>query len=260
LTTLGFWLFVNNVTEALCAEHAGFSGVVVDWEIPDETGRQVNLEIHHSNLDLVLGEVSAAINCPVMCRVNKYSDKTAAEVARALSQGANNILLPMVRKFEHGLDFKNIISGKAKWGLMIETPEALEIAQQLAELEPDFVYVGLFDLMYTREREHLFEPLINGEVTALRRQFHHVQFGVAGLTVIDRGEPIPSLELLKELSYNRCDFTFFRRSFKRDIYKRNMREEVSLLNEAWQLFNKRDDLTKNEDHKKFISLINEKTK
>jgi hypothetical protein len=114
--------------------------------------------------------------------------------------------------------------------------------------------------MYTREREHLFEPLINGEVTALRRQFHHVQFGVAGLTVIDRGEPIPSLELLKELSYNRCDFTFFRRSFKRDIYKRNMREEVSLLNEAWQLFNKRDDLTKNEDHKKFISLINEKTK
>lgn len=260
MTSLGLWLFVNDVAEAVCAEQAGFTGVVVDWEMPAEAGRQVNLELHQSNLDLVLGELSTAIHCPVMCRVNQYSDNTEEEVARALSQGANSILLPMVRKFEDALDFKNIISGKAKWGLMIETPEALEIAQQLAGLEPDFVYVGLFDLMYTRDRKHLFEPLVNGEVTALRRQFHHIPFGVAGLTVIDRGEPIPSLELLKELSYQNCDFTFLRRSFKRDICNRNMREEINLLNDAWQLLSKRADLTKSEDHQKFISLINEKTK
>lgn len=260
MTSLGLWLFVNDLSEAVCAEQAGFTGVVVDWEMPAEAGRQVNLELHQSKLDLVLGELPAAINCPVMCRVNQYSDKTRAEVARAISQGANSILLPMVRKFEHALDFKKIISGKAKWGLMIETPEALEIAQQLSGLEPDFVYIGLFDLMYTRKRKHLFEPLVNGEVTALRQQFHHIPFGVAGLTVIDRGEPIPSLELLKELSYHKCDFTFLRRSFKRDIYNRIMWKEINLLNNAWQLLNKRSDLTKSEDHQKFISLINEKSK
>lgn len=260
MTALGLWLFVNDQAEAVSAVQAGFAGVVVDWEAPSEAGRQVNSESHQSHPDIVLGSVSAAVHCPVMCRVNQYSEITGAEVARALSLGASSVLLPMVRKFQDALDFKNIISGKAKWGLMIETPEALEIAQQLAELEPDFVYVGLFDLMYTRGRKNLFEPLINGEVTALRRQFRHIPFGVAGLTVIDRGAPIPSLELLKELSYQNCDFTFLRRSFKRDIGDRNMRKEISLLNDAWQLLSQRTDLTKNEDHQKFMRLIHEKAK
>jgi hypothetical protein len=78
------------------------------------------------------------------------------------------------------------------------------------------VYVGLNDLRIDRGSNDLFEPLIDGTVERIRAHVDGPRFGVAGLTLPDRGAPVPSRLLAAELIRLRADFTFLRRSFLAD--------------------------------------------
>jgi hypothetical protein len=76
--------------------------------------------------------------------------------------------------------------------------------------------VGLNDLMIDRGRTSLFEPLVDGTVEAIRQHFE-MPFGVGGLTLPDRGSPIPCRLLMAEMARLDSDFSFLRRSFLRDV-------------------------------------------
>ncbi|MEL6545611.1 MAG: aldolase, partial [Myxococcota bacterium] len=93
------------------------------------------------------------------------------------------------------------------------------------------VYVGLNDLRISRNSRSIFDAVIDGTVANLRETFRDIRFGFGGLTVLDRGYPIPCRRFLEELARVGADFTFLRRSFKKDIQSRNMSEELSRLRE-----------------------------
>ncbi len=73
--------------------------------------------------------------------------------------------------------------------------------------------------------------MTDGTVDQVRRAFH-VPFGVAGLTLPERGEPIPCRLLIGEMARLDCHFSFLRRSFHRDIIGRDLAVEVPRLLEA----------------------------
>src|SRR5438105_3452703 len=75
-------------------------------------------------------------------------------------------------------------------GILVETEAALAELDELAALPVTRAYVGLNDLAIERGNLNIFEPLVDGTVEEIRQHFG-VPFGLAGLTVVDAGTPIP---------------------------------------------------------------------
>jgi hypothetical protein len=90
------------------------------------------------------------------------------------------------------------------------------------------VYIGLNDLAIERGASTIFEPVVDGTIDELRRLFS-IPFGFGGLTLPDRGSPVPCRLLIAELTRLACSFSFLRRSFHRDIAGRDLAVEIPRL-------------------------------
>ena len=93
------------------------------------------------------------------------------------------------------------------------------------------MYVGLNDLAIERRSASIFEAITDGTVDRLREIFS-VPFGFGGLTLPDRGHPVPCRLLINEMVRLNCHFSFLRRSFHRDIRGRPVSEGLRLIREA----------------------------
>jgi len=107
------------------------------------------------------------------------------------------------------------------------------MVKELARLPVSRVYVGLNDLAIERKTPNIFTAVADGTVERIRRAFP-VPFGFGGLTLPDRGHPIPCRLLIGEMARLPCDFSFLRRSFHRDIQGRVLAVEIPRLLEALQ--------------------------
>jgi 2-keto-3-deoxy-L-rhamnonate aldolase RhmA len=155
------------------------------------------------------------------------------EIQQVLDKGADLILLPMIKSPTEVKKFLSILDGRAQSGILIETVEAVSCAEQIANLTVDVIYVGLFDLSLSRNDSNIFKPLVDGTVEKLRNVFKHESFGVGGLTTVDSGYPVPCLQLMSHLTRLKCDFTFLRNSFKKDIQNKDINQEICSIRNAW---------------------------
>ena len=96
------------------------------------------------------------------------------------------------------------------------------------------VYVGLNDLAIDRRSPSIFSAILDGTVERVRRA-SRVPFGFAGLTLPDAGYPIPCRLLAGELVRLDCDFTFLRRSFRRDVAGKVLGDEVARMHDTLDL-------------------------
>ena len=225
-------LFSVDATFIRRAVAAGVSAVIVDWEAEGKELRQLgaDTEINRQSVD-DLRRVRAATATTVLCRVNAFSPGTAGEIEDAVAAGVDEILLPMVRTADEVEAALALIDSRCRLGILVETRAALDAADALARLPLSRVYVGLNDLAIERRTPAIFAPLVDGTLDALRPVFG-VPFGFGGLTLPDRGSPIPCRLLIGELARLRCSFSFLRRSFHRDIAGRDLAVEIPILRSA----------------------------
>lgn len=219
-------LFTVEPARARAAVRAGAAGVVVDWEHRGKHRRQLGegTEVNtHTPADLA--RVRAATDGLLLCRVDAAGPHTAAQVDLAVALGADEVLLPMVRS---GSDVDLALSaadGRCGVGILVETQDAVERVEELASRPLSRVYVGLHDLRIDRGSTSLFAPLVDGTVDAVREAVQ-VPFGVAGLTRIGAGSPVPTRLLAAELARLDAAFTFLRRSFTADVALHEMDLEL----------------------------------
>jgi hypothetical protein len=221
-------LFLFSVVPSLVREvvAAGAAGAVVDWERRGKARRQAGADTQ-VNEDTAedLARVRAATAARVLCRVNGYGPWTSREVDAAVAGGADEVLLPMVRRTQEVDRTLDAVRGRCGLGVLVETTDAVTLAGELARRPLSRIYVGLNDLRIDRGSAGLFEPLVDGTVERVRRLVG-VPFGVAGLTRPDAGWPVPCRLLAGELARLRADFTFLRRSFLADTAGRDLATEV----------------------------------
>jgi hypothetical protein len=167
----------------------------------------------------------------VICRINKYSTRTAEEVEQAVAGGADEILLPMVQSTEEVEHVLRQARGRCGVGILVETVAAIQVVQELARLPLCRVYVGLNDLAIERRAPNIFTAVLDRTVEGVRGHFR-VPFGFAGLTLRDCGYPIPCRLLIGEMARLQCGFGVLRRSFYRDIRGRNPAVEIPRLRDA----------------------------
>jgi hypothetical protein len=226
------FLFSANPAVIRDAVAAGVSGIVIDWENAGKVSRQhrADTEINAQTID-DLRNARAATRARIVCRINAFGATTAVEIEEAIAAGADEILLPMVRTPDEVIAALGLAGERCGVGILVETIDAVQCAPALARLPLSRVYVGLNDLMIDRGHDSIFTAFLDGTIERVRAAFT-APFGVAGLTLVDRGSPVPCRLLIAEMARLDCHFTFLRRSFHRDMAGRRAGREVSLILEA----------------------------
>jgi hypothetical protein len=221
------------------AVDAGVGEIIIDCEFRDKHRRQADAdtEINHDTIE-DLRRVRACTRARVLCRINSFSADTAREIEEAIEAGADEILLPMARTSAEIERAIALAGGRCGLGIVLETVDAVACAAELGKLPLSRVYVGLNDLAIDRRARNIFTAVRDGTVEEVRRHFH-VPFGFAGMTLPEMGCPIPCRLLIAELARLECDFSFLRRSFRRDIQGRDMAVEIPRIHESIRLAGRR---------------------
>lgn len=228
-------LFTNEATLAQAAEQSGVDGIIIDWESKGKTERQTgcDMEINCDTAD-DLTRMAAAVSLPVTVRINGLANDTADEVELALSCGARGLMLPMARSADDVAQFLEMVDGRARTIVQIETQDLVDQLEDMAALPWDSAYIGLHDLMLSRRAASMWQAVVDGTVEYIFNTLRGRSVGFAGATVIGGGRPIRFTQILQELARLGARLTFLRRSFRRELQDRNMTREINALRAAWE--------------------------
>jgi len=207
----------------------GLDGVVIDWENRQKDLRQsgYDTQINHDSLE-DLRRIKSLCKTKIVCRINARHAGWKKEIEAAIEGGADEILLPMVRKVEEVSEAFSLSGGHFPVGILLETEDALRHARALAELPLARVYVGFNDLAIDRKQKNIFRVLLEDTLDEIRPLFR-CPFGFAGLTLPEFGDPIPCELLMGEMARLDCSFSFLRRSFLRDSHDKNLAQEIQRI-------------------------------
>jgi hypothetical protein len=234
---------------------AGVAAIIVDWERNGKIERQAGADTQISSDTLAdLECVRNATDARVLCRINSYGDHSRREIDDAISAGADELFLPMVKSVDQVERTIERAGGRCDVGILIETVEAVEISSDLGKLPISRAYMGLNDLAIARETPSIFSALVDGTVESVRPHFA-VPFGFGGLTLPERGEPVPCSLLMSLLASNGACFSFLRRSYHRDMKGRDPIIEIPRILAAIESARRRSSGERERDIEELAGLL-----
>ena len=107
-----------------------------------------------------------------------------AEIEQCIFLGADAIMLPMFTQTAEVISFIRLVRGRARVWLLLETPQALVRADEIAQLPGvDVIHIGLNDLHLGMGLTFMFELVAHGVVDWLESRFRErdVRFGLGEL-------------------------------------------------------------------------------
>ena len=183
---------------ARVAEDAGVDRIWVDLEYIGKATRQGGMDTvqsHHTIEDIKV--IHGAINrSELLVRVNPIHEATAdygdsrEEIEEAIAAGADRLMLPYFKTAAEVETFLDIVGGRVKNNLLLETPEAVEVIDEILALPGiDEVHIGLNDLSLGYGMPFLFDPLADGTVERLCLKFREagIPYGFGGIASLGRG-------------------------------------------------------------------------
>ena len=202
-------MYITNRPEiAQIAETAGVDRIFVDLEYIGKFDRQGGMDTvqSHHTLDDVKRVSSAITDSELLVRVNPIHDATdeyvssEEEITAIIESGADIIMLPFFKTVDEVNRFLKAVNGRAKTMLLLETPEAVEIVDDLVRIEGiDSVHIGLNDLSLGYGMKFMFELLTDGTVERLCTKFreHNIPYGFGGIAALGKGM-VPAEMIIKE--------------------------------------------------------------
>ena len=198
----------NNVQVAQIAESSGVDRIFVDMEYIGKSDRQggMNTVQNHHTIEDVRNIKEGISKAKVMCRVNPIHPATEAycsseeEINGAIEAGADILMLPFFKTAEEVRRFVGYVDGRAKTLLLVETPEAVEVMDDILDVPGvDEVLIGLNDLSLGYGMKFMFEPLANGTVDKLCKKFRDkkIPYGFGGIAAPGLGD-LPSEYIIRE--------------------------------------------------------------
>lgn len=254
---IGLFLFFHDEDYARAAAAAGIDGFVVDLESAGKRERQAGADTEiNRNVPADVRRCREAVGTSrILCRVNNLPGRLESEIGEVVSAGADEVFVPMVLSLDEVRRAEEAIAGRADLDLMIETEWAVLHAAELAALPVRRIFVGLHDLAIQRGSRSLWEGLRDGTVERVREAVGAIDFGFGGMTLPDRGAPIPSRLLSAELERLCCDFTFLRRSFLRDVPIDSLPAAVAAMRAAWGEISARTEEARTRNHGELRAVL-----
>lgn len=192
-------MYITNRPDiAQIAESAGVDRIFVDMEYIGKSERQGGMDTvqSHHTLEDVKNVSNAIKKAELLVRVNPIHEATdeytssKEEIEGAISNGAKVVMLPYFKTLEEVKLFIKYVDKKAKTMLLLETPEAVEIIDDILELDGiDEIHIGLNDLSLGYGKKFMFELLADGTVEDLCYKFRKkgMTFGFGGIASLGKG-------------------------------------------------------------------------
>lgn len=197
-------MYITNDTEvARIAENAGVDRIWIDLEVNGKEERQKGLDTVKSKHKIEdVGKIKKVLTkSELLVRVNPIYDKSKEEIDSVVNQGADIVMLPYFKTVEEVETFVNLINGRCKTMLLVETPEAVDKIDEILSIKGiDEVHIGLNDLHLGYKKKFMFELLIDGTVEYLCNKFkeHRInQYGIGGISRLGTGD-LPAEKILIE--------------------------------------------------------------
>lgn len=221
-------MYITNRPDiAQIAETAGVDRIFVDLEFIGKAERQGGLDTvksHHTIADVAVIK-NAVETAKVLARVNPIHDalpdypSSKDEIDAVIAAGADIIMLPFFKTVEEVRSFLDLVGGRTRTMLLVETPEAAERIDAILELPGiDEVYIGLNDLSLGYHLPFMFQLLADGTVEQLCFKLRQkgLFYGFGGIASLGNGL-LPSEYIIREhyrlgsgcaiLSRSFCDVT-----------------------------------------------------
>lgn len=202
-------MYITNRPEiARIAEDAGVDWIFVDMEFIGKDSRQKGLDTvknHHTVQD-VYNIRNAVRKAKVLVRVNPVHEaidgyfSSEDEINATIEAGADIIMLPYFKTVDEVRKFIGYVNGRAKTCLLVETPEAAILLDEILEVEGiDMIHLGLNDLHLALGMKFMFELLADGIVDRLAAKItaKGIPFGFGGIATLSGGA-LPGSMVLKE--------------------------------------------------------------
>ncbi len=192
----------NNPTIARIAQNAGVDRIWIDLETLGKEERQGHLDSvksHHSISDIAALRPFIDTS-ELMVRINPINDDSKIEINTVIDYGADLIMLPMFRNQTEVQAFIDLVNGRAKTMLLLETAEAETNVDSILTVEGiDEIHIGLNDLHLAHKMKFMFELLADGTVERLCGSFRkrHIPYGFGGVAHMGTGT-LPAESILAE--------------------------------------------------------------
>ena len=111
-----------------------------------------------------------------------------------------NYYASIFKTLEEVQRFFRCVDGRVRTSLLLETPEAVEIVDEILKLpEVKEIHIGLNDLSLGYGKKFMFELLADGTVERLCRKFREkeIDYGFGGIAALGKGM-LPSEYIIKE--------------------------------------------------------------
>lgn len=148
-------MYITNRPEvAQIAEAAGVDRIFVDMEYIGKTDRQGGMDTvqSHHTLEDIKKIADAIEKAELLVRVNPIHDdsdtylSSKEEIDSAIKNGAQILMLPYFKTIDEVKKFERYVNKRAKVMLLVETPEAVSIIDEILEQDIDEIFIGLNDL------------------------------------------------------------------------------------------------------------------
>ena len=202
-------MYITNKPQiAQIAESSGVDRIFVDMEYIGKEHRQGGLDSvqNHHTVEDVLKMKRAVQSAEVLVRINPIHEETAEycsseqEIDDVISAGADILMLPYITAISQAEFFLKRVNGRTKTMLLIETPEAVDLIDEILELDGiDEIYIGLNDLSIGYNKKFMFELLADGTVEGLclKCKLKGIPDGFGGIASLGKGM-LPSEYIIRE--------------------------------------------------------------
>lgn len=202
-------MYITNRQEiAQIAETAGVDRIFIDLEYIGKSDRQGGMDTvqSHHTLEDVKRISNAITTAELLVRVNPIHDaaemygSSEEEINTAIANGADIVMLPYFKTVDEVKRFLSAVNGRAKTMLLLETPEAVDIVDNLLCLEGiDSIHIGLNDLSLGYGKKFMFELLTDGTVERLCAKIRekNIPYGFGGIASLGKGT-VPAEMIIKE--------------------------------------------------------------
>ena len=214
---LSLMYITNSPIIAQCVEESGIDYLFIDLETIGKEKRQKNLDTvksHHSFEDISVVRPFLH-NSKLLVRINPFYENTKNEVEKAISNGADAIMLPMFENASQVKQFVEFVNKRAEVILLLETIEAKNNLRDILTIPGiDRIHIGLNDLHLQMKKKFMFELLVDGTVEEIINKIKQtdIKYGFGGVSRIGDGI-LPATNILSYHYYLNSSSVILSRSF-----------------------------------------------
>lgn len=239
-------ILTNEPKFALEAELAGVNRIFVDLEHLNKAERQrgLNTVLSNHTIEDVKLVRSVLRHSHLLVRINPINPTSKNEIDSVIENGADIIMLPMAFDANDARDFVEMVNGRAKTIVMIETAQALSRIDDLISVEGiDEFFIGLNDLKISLGLNFMFEVLSGGLVEYMVEKIQNAggTVGFGGIAKLGEGD-LPAELILSEHVRLNSHSVILSRTFKNDPAVSSSSEKIDLKLEVSKLKDKESKL------------------